>query len=160
MVGNNSVFIVWTFRSDAVVSCCYSSTLALAKLILKSVLMQWAEGGSLDGFIRARLGVASGHSASGPEDNEELQSRSDRIRAFRSAQARPDRGRAQHREKQKAERGRAVHLLSAEEVKSIFSDVVNGLGFLVSIRTLSRAVADCSLNQACKGHIASRLEAG
>ncbi|KAF8495035.1 kinase-like domain-containing protein [Gautieria morchelliformis] len=94
------------------------------------VLMQWAEGGSLDDFIRARLGVVSEHSLNGQADDNEPQSRSARIRAFRSAQSRQGHDRAQHQERKKAERGRAVHLLSAEEVKSIFNDVVSGLGFL------------------------------
>lgn len=94
--------------------------------------MQWAEGGSLDEFLRARLGVTSGQSPDGQVDNEEPMSRSARIRAFRSAQERPEQRRAQRHEKQKVERGRAVHMLSAEEVKSIFNDVVSGLGFLVS----------------------------
>lgn len=92
----------------------------------------------MDDFIRSRLGVAFGHSSNGQADNEDSPSRSARIRAFRSAQARPDRTRAQRNERQKVERGRAVHLLSAEEVKDIFNDIVSGLGFLVSIsRTLT-----------------------
>ncbi|KAF8590739.1 kinase-like protein [Ramaria rubella] len=94
------------------------------------VLMQWAEAGSLDDFIRARLGVASGHFQNDQSINDETQSRSARIRAFRSAQAHPEHSRAQRSEKQRAERRRAVHLLSAEEVKGIFNDVVSGLGFL------------------------------
>ena len=93
--------------------------------------MQWAEGGSLDDFIRGRLGVTP----DGKVDTEDHQSRSARIRAFRSAQAHPEQHRVQHSEKQRVERGRAVHLLSAEEVKSIFNDVVLGLGFLVSVGT-------------------------
>ena len=92
-----------------------------------SILMQWAEGGSLDDFIRARLGAPN---SDGPLSSvsEEPQSRSARIRAFRAAQERPELRRARNSERQ----GRAVHFLSAEEVKSIFNDVVEGLGFLVS----------------------------
>jgi hypothetical protein len=116
--------------------------------------MQWAEGGSLDDFIRARLGVVSGHSPDDQADNDEPQSRSARIRAFRSAQARPEHDRAQRQEKKKAERSRAVHLLSAEEVKSIFNDVVSGLGFLVCVRKLFVKPRLIILT-ACKGNIAS-----
>ncbi|KAF8526599.1 kinase-like protein [Hysterangium stoloniferum] len=93
------------------------------------VLMQWAEGGSLDDFIRARLGV-SPPSPGNNENDEEPQSRSARIRAFKASQARPELRRAQRNEQRRAERGRAVHFLSAAEVKSIFNDVVSGLGFL------------------------------
>lgn len=91
-----------------------------------SVLMQWAEGGSLDDFIRARLGGPYHDTPSNPM--EEHESRSARIRAFRAAQSRPEIKRARNRE----QRGRAVHFLSPTEVKSIFNDVVQGLGFLVS----------------------------
>ncbi|KIJ42423.1 hypothetical protein M422DRAFT_171217 [Sphaerobolus stellatus SS14] len=89
------------------------------------ILMQLAEGGSLDDFIRARLGAPN---SDGPHSDTsvEPQSRSARIRAFRAAQARPELRRARNSERH----GRAVHFLSAEEVKSIFNDVVEGLGFL------------------------------
>jgi len=89
--------------------------------------MQWAEGGSLDDFIRARLGAPNNDAPHSLSAEEEPQSRSARIRAFRAAQARPEIRRAKNNEA----RGRAVHFLSAEEVKSIFNDVVEGLGFLV-----------------------------
>lgn len=125
----------------------------------RSVLMQWAEGGSLDEFLRARLGVTSGHSPDGQVDTEEPMSRSARIRAFRSAQECPEQRRAQRHEKQRAERGRAVHMLSAEEVKSIFNDVVSGLGFLVSSQVCETWLwLITPWGKACKGYPASGLE--
>lgn len=133
--------------------------------ITPSVLMQWAEGGSLDDFIDVRLGrpspnyLAHFHTPGGsyasksPEedsatangrDSPSLHSRSARIRAFRAMQHAPP----EERERMKRElemsiaagqngarNGKtnwtAVHLLSAEEVKGLFSDVVSGLAFLV-----------------------------
>ncbi|KAG5636247.1 hypothetical protein H0H81_008650 [Sphagnurus paluster] len=140
------------------------------------VLMQWAEGGSLDDFIDVRLGrpaqhvhidplgqfsfgqtsshISSADTASGPSTPiltypqgspntmaepplVDSQSRSARIRAFRQFQhASPaERERIRHqmqgaRAKGRATTLKAVHLLSAEEVKSLFEDVVAGLGFL------------------------------
>ncbi|KAJ7886358.1 kinase-like domain-containing protein [Mycena leptocephala] len=126
------------------------------------VLMQWAEGGSLDDFIDVRLGRGSQHihihpaarlsDTSLPQtppaenihsnvDNSpgpDQLSRSARIRAFREFQRSPP----EQRERIRTELARsrssgtnpatwtAVHLLSAEEVKSLFRDVVEGLGFL------------------------------
>ncbi|EJD05480.1 kinase-like protein [Fomitiporia mediterranea MF3/22] len=99
------------------------------------VLMQWAEGGSLDDFIDARLGHphhAPSHSGAGSDGplDDAFRSRSDRIRAFRAARARPQ----EERERRRAERARgirtAVHLLGAEEAKSLFTDVTSGLAFL------------------------------
>ncbi|CAL1709204.1 unnamed protein product [Somion occarium] len=129
------------------------------------VLMQWAEGGSLDDFIDVRLGrpppayLAHFHTPSGkfepnaPEEDsdarEDVQSpssflsRSARIRAFRNMQRAPPEERerlkrelamsaasGQSRSRTGKANWRAVHLLSAEEVKSLFSDVVSGLAFL------------------------------
>ena len=116
--------------------------------------MQWAEGGSLDDFIEVRLGRRSPvqifpTSPSTPEDTlpqpnaGQPLSRSARIRAFRAMQ----RASPEEREKMKRELAgevvgsstrqtgdwKAVHLLSAEEVKSLFQDVVEGLSFLVSL---------------------------
>ncbi|KZT66570.1 kinase-like protein [Daedalea quercina L-15889] len=121
------------------------------------VLMQWAEGGSLDDFIDARLGrrtptfahaasasVSSSPNASpAPEapSSPNPNSRSARIKAFRALQRAPP----GERERLKRELGlaadglaggkgpadwKAVHLLSAEELKSLFGDVVSGLAFL------------------------------
>jgi len=83
--------------------------------------------------------LTSPHSPSTPAD---LHSRSARIRAFRAYQRAPP----EEKEKMKKQmdtvfegpsgnRGKeewtAVHLLSADEVKSLFKDVVEGLAFLV-----------------------------
>ena len=119
--------------------------------------MQWAEGGSLDDLIDLRQGKAVKHvhfhPVSSPADvfspiqdpaSEEpveefdvsRMSRAARIKAFRAFQrAAPD-----ERERIKARMGmgdkrrreaawKAIHLLSAEEVKSLFGDVVEGLAF-------------------------------
>ncbi|RDB27537.1 putative serine/threonine-protein kinase iksA [Hypsizygus marmoreus] len=125
------------------------------------VLMQWAEGGSLDDFIDVRLGrgpqrihadplapftfapPSSTHISSelptSPVDGDESlggesHSRSARIRAFRAYQrASPEERARMRREMELANakgRWKAVHLLSAEEVKSLFQDVVEGLAFL------------------------------
>lgn len=107
--------------------------------------MQWAEGGSLEDFIRARLGVLPSsprHERDEQLFEEEPRSRSARIRAFREAQAHPEQSRVRRDEQRKAERGRAVHLLSAEEVKDIFNDVVSGLGFLVNRSFSSHGYAE------------------
>jgi hypothetical protein len=63
----------------------------------------------------------------------DIHSRSARIRAFRAFQrAAPDeREKMRNEMKQRGETWKAVHLLSAEEVKSLFKDVVEGLAFLV-----------------------------
>ncbi|KAJ7243169.1 kinase-like domain-containing protein [Mycena haematopus] len=128
------------------------------------VLMQWAEGGSLDDLLDARLGRGSHHihihpaarlsdasrpqSAASTADNTQPNagnspgpdqlSRSARIRAFREFQRAPPEQRERMREELARSRSNgtssatwtAVHLLSAEEVKSLFQDVVEGLGFL------------------------------
>lgn len=101
--------------------------------------MQWAEGGSLDDFIDARLGRPRGNTFYSNSNSisstglDNIRSRSDRIRAFRKARVQPQ----EERERRRAERARgirtAVHLLSAEEIKKLFSDVVSGLSFLVGI---------------------------
>ncbi|KAI0635230.1 kinase-like protein [Trametes polyzona] len=124
------------------------------------ILMQWAEGGSLDDFIDVRLGRrapnlphlrTSGHpnedetnsSPSVPSTPDHMYSRSARIRAFRALQRAPPEERerlrremglngngAQTREGRRTPDWKAVHLLSAEEVQGLFSDVVAGLAFL------------------------------
>ncbi|KAH0582026.1 hypothetical protein H2248_011681 [Termitomyces sp. 'cryptogamus'] len=130
------------------------------------VLMQWAEGGSLDDFIDVRLGKAPQHvhidplaQFTFPDSNSsstfsptkpsapittslrqeglatgDSHSRSARIRAFRQFQrATPDERERIQREMAGARRHaswKAVHLLSAEEVKSLFHDVATGLEFL------------------------------
>ncbi|THH08743.1 hypothetical protein EW146_g8898 [Bondarzewia mesenterica] len=122
----------------------------LARLKWKSpcVLMQWAEGGSLDDFIDARLGrptqlpylhpdTPSGPSTPSSTPPPDVHSRSARIRAFRQMQHASPEEKERIRERLGVNGGvnrgnnlKAVHLLSAEEVKGLFSDIVEGLGFL------------------------------
>ena len=126
------------------------------------MLIQWAEGGSLDDFIDIRLGRKPSHihiHAPGSTDADyelgapappplrrsgtaahtlsasDLHSRSARIRAFRAFQRAGGAEGEREREREKKKRNgewTAVHLLSADEVKGLFKDVVAGLGFLVS----------------------------
>ena len=116
--------------------------------------MQWAEGGSLDDFIDARLGRSVRTQFRSSEQSPDASpsmggsstsySRSARIRAFRALQhASPeDRDRLRRELAMSASAGQqrqsngpanwlAVHLLSPEEVKALFTDVVGGLAFLV-----------------------------
>ncbi|KAF8914692.1 kinase-like domain-containing protein [Mucidula mucida] len=105
------------------------------------ILMQWAEGGSLDDFIDVRLGREThahiSPSSPGANTDPDLLSRSARIRAYKMYQ------RASPEEKERLRRRMdggasskyrqtwtAVHLLSPEEAKSLFGDVVEGLAFL------------------------------
>ncbi|EKM75829.1 hypothetical protein AGABI1DRAFT_45808 [Agaricus bisporus var. burnettii JB137-S8] len=126
------------------------------------VLMEWAECGSLDDFIDIRLGrgsphvhinpfgpspsspsaaasTASPHTLSSrdmPNDfDPDIHSRSARVRAFRAFQRATPEEKERLRRKAPSRRAqslKAVHLLSAEEVKSLFRDVVEGLNFLHS----------------------------
>ncbi|PCH45087.1 kinase-like protein [Wolfiporia cocos MD-104 SS10] len=118
------------------------------------ILMQWAEGGSLDDLIDARLGrrvpahipkssdSPSGSPAPEHSPSQSMHSRNSRIRMFRTLQraAPADRERLR-RELGLANTGgassprapadwKAVHLLSAEEVRGLFGDVISGLAFL------------------------------
>lgn len=65
----------------------------------------------------------------------DIHSRSARIRAFRAFQRAPpdERERMRREMEQRSNRWKAVHLLSAEEVKSLFRDVAEGLAFLVGL---------------------------
>lgn len=104
------------------------------------VLMQWAEGGSLDDFIALRLGRSIGlphmQSSSSPAPDDPTPSA--RIRAFRAMKRAPPEERERLRremEERINSRGnrpswKAVHLLSAEEAQSLFADVTHGLAFL------------------------------
>jgi hypothetical protein len=101
--------------------------------------MQWAEGGSLDDYIDARLGrpthvphpTASAHE---DESSSDIHSRSARIRAFRAMQrAAPSEASALRAKLNNNHAWTAVHLLSAEEVLGIFGGVAAGLGFLVGL---------------------------
>jgi hypothetical protein len=101
--------------------------------------MQWAEAGSLDDFIDARLGLTSTEAhgdtqEDGEDDGGAETSKAARIRAFRAARKRSPH---EERERRRAERARAVHLMSAEEVRSLFGDVVEGLAFLVRLASQS-----------------------
>jgi serine/threonine protein kinase len=105
------------------------------------VLMQWAEGGSLDDYIDARLGrpthLPHPTSHASPEDDDDdsssdVHSRSARIRAFRAMQRAAPSEKSALRAKlsNTGHSWTAVHLLSAEEVLGIFGGVAAGLGFL------------------------------
>ncbi|PSR71430.1 hypothetical protein PHLCEN_2v12697 [Hermanssonia centrifuga] len=134
-----------------------------------SVLMQWAEGGSLDDFIDVRQGRAhqfpqaradpstptSGTNQA--EENTAPYSRGARIRAFRALQHAPPEERERLRKEMERRELRpnsrdhqdwkAVHLLSAEEVKSLFKDVVEGLAFLVGIVNLCPGTTQIMLTE-------------
>lgn len=104
------------------------------------VLMQWAEGGSLDDYIDARLGRPThlphptSNDASTDDDDatSEVHSRSARIRAFRAMQhaAPSEKPALRAKFSNNGHSWTAVHLLSAEEVIGIFGGVAAGLGFL------------------------------
>ncbi|KAF8308195.1 kinase-like protein, partial [Clavulina sp. PMI_390] len=90
------------------------------------VLMQWAEGGSLDDFIASRQGLsASGDPlpstpVSGANGAEEM-TKAQRIAAFRARN---------RKESGKKSTLKAIHLLSADEILHLFSDITSGLAFL------------------------------
>lgn len=89
---------------------------------------------SLDDFIETRLGHPhdSMLQSNPPSGNAaELRTRSDRIQAFRTSQKQSKEERDRRREERLRGVRTAVHLLSAEEVKHLFSDVATGLAFLV-----------------------------
>ncbi|CAE6492907.1 unnamed protein product [Rhizoctonia solani] len=100
------------------------------------VLMQWAELGSLDDLILQRLGVKTADRDPNPSEppSGEYQTREARIRAFRArAGGGPTHTSGDIRKREARRRARemkAVHLLSAEEIRSLFGDVVAGLAFL------------------------------
>ena len=83
----------------------------------------------------ARMGrhQGSGKQNSNADVNDDIRSRSDRIRAFRAERARPEEERKQRLAERRRGQRTAVHLLSAEEIHSLFLDIVSGLSFLVSI---------------------------
>ncbi|GAB1526395.1 putative serine/threonine-protein kinase iks1 [Rhizoctonia solani] len=100
------------------------------------VLMQWAELGSLDDLILQRLGVKTADrdpDLSEPPSGE-YQTREARIRAFRARAGGGTvhtSGEVRRKEaRRRAREMKAVHLLSAEEIRSLFGDVVSGLAFL------------------------------
>lgn len=98
--------------------------------------MQWAEGGSLEELIDTRSGKSSqdlDETDSLPDSGQEdVRSRSARIRAFRKRQQETSSERQRREQQKRRQKGATpVHLFSAMEIKSILSDIVNGLGFLV-----------------------------
>lgn len=147
-------------------------------LIRISILMQWAEGGSLDDFIDVRVGRTSANdlphlrlsstqpipqgqtnnaqATFTPPETDAQFSRGARIRAFRALQHAPPEERERLRREMAGMgiRGnprmeadwKAVHLLSAEEVKSLFQDVVEGLAFLVSAKYCAELLANHSIS--------------
>ncbi|KAG6334995.1 hypothetical protein ID866_4096 [Astraeus odoratus] len=117
----------------------HSYLLSILREVRASVLMQWAEGGSLDDLINLRLGRPSRLPHMQPSSSPPSNSASARIRAFRAMKRAPpeERDRLRREMEERAADGpirksswKAVHLLSAEEVRSLFSDVVEGLAFL------------------------------
>lgn len=116
-------------------------------MTLTSGLLASLEGGvnSLDDLIDLRLGRPTRlphmrSSTPTPESPDDTQTPSARIRAFRAMKRAPPEERERlRREMAEDSSGRiaarpslkAVHLFSAEEVESLFSDVVEGLAFLV-----------------------------
>ncbi|KAG8742745.1 putative serine/threonine-protein kinase iks1 [Ceratobasidium sp. 414] len=99
--------------------------------------MQWAELGSLDDLILQRLGAKSPPDrapGSSEAPSGEYQTREARIRAFRAqgGGAQPASDAARREARRRAREMKAVHLLSAEEIRSLFGDIVAGLAFLVS----------------------------
>ncbi|PVG01469.1 kinase-like protein [Serendipita vermifera] len=98
------------------------------------VLMEWAEGGSLDDLIEARLG--KGRPTVDPlvgvvenEEDMETPTKSARIRAFKAAKSSHANGSA-GKTRRSSVNAPGVLLLSAEEIKSFLSDIVSGLAFL------------------------------
>lgn len=100
---------------------------------------------SLDDLIDVRLGRPTRlphmrSSTPTAESLADIQSPSVRIRAFRAMKRAPPEERERLRQEMEESSGgrapgrsslKAVHLFSAEEVRSLFSDVVEGLAFLV-----------------------------
>jgi hypothetical protein len=97
------------------------------------VLMQWAEGGSLDDLIDARLGVPTARHD--PSQEEDLTSRNARIRAFKQNRGKNVNNNGTQQRANSGTGWKPVHLFSAEEVRSLFGDIVQGLAFLVGVIT-------------------------
>jgi hypothetical protein len=102
-----------------------------------SVLMEWAELGSLEDLIDSRLGKAvPGFQNTSDTSNSDalpgVQTRSARIRAFKEAQRAAHEPAAQeHHSQLRTEANSAIHYLSGEEIRSLMADIVSGLAFLV-----------------------------
>jgi len=91
---------------------------------------------SLDDLIDSRKGIGSpllqrvGDTSASAAGDSGQQTRSSRIRAFRAQRS----ATADERNTQKQRQAKmAVHMLSGEEIKSLFQDITAGLAFLVSI---------------------------
>lgn len=100
--------------------------------------MQWAEGGSLEELIDTRMGKSAhdlDENDSLPDSGQaDVRSRSARIKAFRKRQQASSSERRERLKRRRTGTGTTpVHLFSASEIKNMFSDIVNGLGFLVRI---------------------------
>jgi hypothetical protein len=138
------IFHFWSQDSHFTVHSFHTFIISVFNQLFDSVLMQWAEGGSLDDYIDARLGRPThlphptSHHASTDDDDDlssEVHSRSARIRAFRAMQRAAPSEKSALRAKlsNTGHSWTAVHLLSAEEVLGIFGGVAAGLGFLVRL---------------------------
>jgi hypothetical protein len=173
MAGDHSVFLVRTESSRLIVCLVVESLFTLTTFTaclcnglraggLSYILPRRSRSltiTSLDDFLDARLGHNHGSDMHQPDSPgpdvhqpEDLRSRSTRIRAFRAQQ---------HAHKQGTLRPsrppaslKAVHLLSAEEVKSLFHDVTAGLAFLVWETFLRRSWI-LTTTKAREDHIAS-----
>jgi hypothetical protein len=102
--------------------------------------MEWAECGSLDDLIDLRQGKKLPSVITTPsgglidDEDENDGSKSARIRAFKAAKQNQAAGAAGGQARRASTGASAgVHLLSVDEIKSFFSDIVSGLAFLVSI---------------------------
>lgn len=150
MAGDNSVLSVRTESSCLIVRLVVRPLITLTAFTVCLCNGQRAEGlpslssrkprplttNSLDDFIDARQGRnyssdihQSGSSRPDVHQPEDIRSRSARIRAFRAQQQAHKQGIP--KPSRPPVSLKAVHLLSAEEVKSIFRDVTAGLAFLV-----------------------------
>lgn len=125
---------------------------------------------SLDDLIDVRLGRPSRlpHMRSTP-NSPDVQSPSARIRAFRAMKRAPPEDRERLRREMAENSGdgvpgrpslKAVHLFSAEEVESLFSDVTEGLAFLVRACHYNRTGKMMCHCVAWQVDAASRYEAG
>lgn len=95
---------------------------------------------SLDDFIASRQGLsASGESipdnTTSLDESDDNKTRAQRIAAFRS--------RNRSESAKRAASLKAIHLLSTDEVLSLFGDVASGLAFLVIIHEFLWCVSTC-----------------
>ncbi|KAF8325815.1 kinase-like domain-containing protein, partial [Cantharellus anzutake] len=91
------------------------------------ILMQWAEGGSLDDFIAQRRGISHGdtyQNSASPESEEAHMTKAQRIAAFKARTGAGASGTS------RPANLKAVHLLSTDEIVSLLWDITSGLAFL------------------------------